>query len=67
MGDNKSKKQVSKIENVAKFYKLRDEVIRFHKDYFKIVHKVGCDSKYGESVTLLTLKQMLQRLSIAIV
>ena len=32
---NKSDKQLSKTENITKFYKSRQEVIKFYNDYFK--------------------------------
>ena len=38
IGRNKSSNQVSEIETIMKFYKSREEVIKFYSDYFKMVH-----------------------------
>ena len=41
VGGNKSDKQLSEMENITKFDRWRKEVIEFHNDYFKTVHKVA--------------------------
>ena len=66
MGGNKSNKLLSEIENITNFYKSREEVIKFYNDYFKVVHKAAYGSKHGKAFKVLTLKQMLQRLPIAL-
>ena len=66
LGGNKSNKQLSEIENNTNFSKSREDVIKFSNDYFKMVHKAAYDSKYGKGLKILTLKQMLQRLPIAL-
>ena len=42
------------------YYKLRQEVIKFNNDYFKMVHEAAQDSKHGKGLNILTLKQILQ-------
>ena len=66
LGGNKSNKQLSEIENDTNFSKSREDVIKFSNDYFKMVHKAAYDSKHGKVLKILTLKQMLQRLPIAL-
>ena len=66
IGSKKSDKQLSEIENILKFYKRREEVIKFYSEYFKIVNKAAYDAKHGKGLKILTLKQMLQRLPIAV-
>ena len=65
MGDNKTNKLLSEIENMISFYKSREEVIKFYNDYFKMVHKAAYNSKHGKGLKTLHLKQLLQRLPIA--
>ena len=45
IGVDKSNKQLSNIENNTKFYKLREKVIKFYSDSFKMAHKTAYDSK----------------------
>ena len=66
MGDLKSNKQLSEIEDITNFYKLREESIKFCNDYFKVVHKAIYDAKRGKELKKLSSKQILQRLSIAL-
>ena len=63
---NKSVKHLSEIENIRKFYKSREEVIKFYNEYFKMIHKAANDSKCGKGFKILTLKQMLQRLPLSL-
>ena len=62
IGGNKSKKQLSDIENITKIYKSREGVIKFYNTYFKMIHKAAYDSKLGKGLKILTAKQMLQKL-----
>ena len=66
LGGHKSNKQLSEIENITNFYKLREQVIKFYNDYFKVVHKAIYDAKHGKELKILSPKQILQRLSIAL-
>ena len=48
------------------FYKSREGIIQFYDDSFKIVNIAVSDEKHGKRLKLLTTKQMLQRLPIAL-
>ena len=48
------------------FYKLREGIIQFYDDSLKIVNIAVSDAKHGKRLKLLTTKQMLQRLPIAL-
>ena len=67
MGGNKSNKQLSEIENITNYHKWREVVIKFYNDYFKMANKSAYDAKHGKRLEVLNPKQMLQRLSIALV
>ena len=58
------------INNLEKFYKSREEVINFFRDYTEILFDANYDSKHSESkgkgLKILTPKQRLQRLPIAV-
>ena len=66
IGGNKSNKPLSEIKNITKFYKSREKFIKFYIDYFKMVHKAAYDSKHGKGLKILTPKQLLERLPIAL-
>ena len=58
------------FDNLNKFYLSREEVINFFKDYAKMILDVGYKAKRNETkgtgLNILTSKQMLQRLPIAL-
>ena len=58
------------INNIKKFYNSREEVINFFKDYIEMLSDANYDSKQnetkGKGLKILTPKQMLQRLPIAL-
>ena len=58
------------INNLEKFYKSREEVINFFRDYIEILSDANYDAKQnetkGKGLKILTPKQMLQRLPIAL-
>ena len=62
---NKSDKHPSEMKNFTKCYKSREKIIKFHNDYFKMVHKPAYDVKHRNGLKTLTSKQMLKRLPIA--
>ena len=66
----KTIEQKETIDNLEKFYKSREEVINFFRDYGKIVLDAAYKSKEnetkGKGLKILTPKQMLQRLPIAL-
>ena len=62
----KSDHQIKTIENIKNIYESREKVIKLCNDYAKIRSEAKDKSKYGEGLTILSPKQMLQRLSIAL-
>ena len=66
IGGHKSDKKLSKIENITNFYEMWEKVIKFYKDYFKMIHKAAYDSEHRKGPKMLGPKQMLQRLPIAL-
>ena len=66
----KAIKQKETINNIEKFYKSREEVINFYRDYIEILSDANYDAKEnktkGKGLKILTPKQMLQRLPIAL-
>ena len=62
------KKEV--INNFNKFYNSREEVINFFRDYIEMLSDANYDAKQneteGKGLKILTPKQMLQRLPIAL-
>ena len=58
------------IDNLNKFYNSREEVINFFRDYIEMLSDANYDSKQnetkGKGLKILTPKEMLQRLPIAL-
>ena len=58
------------INNVEKFYSSSEEVINFFRDYIEMLSDANYDAKQNETMgtglKILTPKQMLQRLLIAL-
>ena len=58
------------INNIEKFYNSREVVISFFRDYIEMLSDANYDSKQNETegkrLKILTPKQMLQRLPIAL-
>ena len=58
------------INNLEKFYNCREEVINFFRDYIELLSDANYNTKQneteGKELKILTPKQMLQRLSIAL-
>ena len=65
-GNKESETQKSAINNIKTLYESREKVIEFFSDYSRIVSEVKYKTKYGEGLKILTPKQMLQRLPIAL-
>ena len=63
-------KQKEVINNLEKFYNSREEVINFFRDYIEMLSDANYDARKNETkrkgLKTLTLKQMLQRLLIAL-
>ena len=66
----KTTEQKEVINNFGKFYNSREEVISFFRDYIEMLSDANYDAKQNETegtgVKILTPKQMLQRLPIAL-
>ena len=66
----KTIEQKETINNLEKFYKSREEVINFFRDYIEMLSDANYNSKHsetkGKGLKILTPKQMLQRLPIAL-
>ena len=68
--DRKIFEQEKVITNLENFYKSREEVFVFFRDYAKMMldsgYKAKQDKTKGTGLKILTLKQMLQRFPIAL-
>ena len=66
----KTIEQKQTINNLEKFYKSSEEVINFFREYMEILSDANYDAKQneteGKGLKILTPKQMLQRLPIAL-
>ena len=66
----KTIKQKETINNLEKFYNSREEVINFFKEYIGMLSDANYNSKHsetkGKGLKILTPKQMLQGLPIAL-
>ena len=67
----KALEQKEVINNLEKFYNSREEVINFFRDYIEMLSDANYNAKQnetkGKGLKILTPKQMLQRLPIALV
>ena len=48
------------------FFDLREKTFDFFRDYFLLISEAQYRAKYGRDLKVLTTKQMLQRLPIAL-
>ena len=66
----KTPEQKEVIDNLEDFYKYREEVIIFFNDYVEMLSDANYNAKQnetmGKGLKILTSKQMIQRLSIAL-
>ena len=66
----KTTEQREVIDNLNTIYHFREEFINFFKDYAEIIFDAGCKVKQSKKtetgLKILTPKQMLQRLPIAL-
>ena len=66
----KTPEQKEVINNLEKFYSFRGEVINFFRDYVEMLSDANYNAKQnetkGKGLKILTPKQMLQRLPIAL-
>ena len=66
IGGKKSSTQKKVLKNVEKFYDSREAVIHFYKDHSSMVIDTAYDAKHGTGFKILTPKQMLRRVPIAL-
>ena len=66
----KTLEQKETINNLEKFHKYREEAINYFRDYIEMLSDANYDAKQnetkGKGLKILTPKQMLQRLPIAL-
>ena len=66
----KTLEQKEVINNLEKFYNSREEVINFFREYIEMLSDANYNAKQnkteGKGLKILTPKQMLQRLPIAL-
>ena len=62
----KSKEQKSTLCNIETLYKVRSEAIKFYDDYSLMMSEAKTKATKGTGLKILTPKQMLQRLPIAL-
>ena len=62
----KSKDQLYTMKNIKNFYNSKENVVKLYNNYAKIISEAMCKSKHGTGLKILTPKQMLQRLPIAV-
>ena len=66
----KPPEQKEVIDNLEDFYKYREEVINFFNDYVEMLSDANYNAKQnetkGKGLKILTPKQMIQRLPIAL-
>ena len=63
---SKSKDQISVIQNVQIFFDLGEKIIDFFRDYSLLLPEAKHKAKYERGLKILTSKQMLQRIPIAL-
>ena len=63
---HKSKNQLDAIKNIKSFYNSREKLIKLYSDWAKIISEAMYKTNQGAGLKILTPKQMLQRLSIAL-
>ena len=65
-GPKSSKEHKNALYNIEMLYKARNEVIKFYDDYSSMVSEAKNKATKGTGLKILTPKQMLQRLPIAL-
>ena len=63
---SKSEDQISVIKNVQNIFDLTEKIINFFRDYSILLSKAKYKAKHEKGFILLSPKQMLQRLPIAL-
>ena len=63
---HKSKKQKNTLYNIEMLYKAMNNVTKFFDDYFSVVSEAKHEATKGTGLKILTSKQIIQRLPIAL-
>ena len=63
---SKSEDQISVIKNVQNIFDLTEKIINFFRDYSILLSKAKYKAKHEKGLIILSPKQMLQRLPIAL-
>ena len=63
---HRSKEQKNTLYNTEMLYKARNEATKFYDDYFLMMSEAKTKATKGRWLKILTPKQMLQRLRIAL-
>ena len=63
---NRSEEQKTSLHNIEMLYKARKSVIKFFDDYSSMLSEAKLKATKGTGLKILTPKQMLQRLPIAL-
>ena len=63
---HKSKEQKNTLHYIETFYKARNEAITFYDDYSLMMSEAKTKATKGTGLKIITPKQMLQRLLIAL-
>ena len=58
--------QKNTLHNIEMFYKTRNEAIKFYDYYSSMMSEAKCRATKGTEIKVLTPKQMLQRLPMAL-
>ena len=64
--NHRSREQKNALCNIEILYKARNEAIKFYKDYSLMMSEAKTKATKGTGLKILTPKQMLQRLPIAL-
>ena len=60
------KRSIRYNKNIKNLYNSRDKVIKLYNDYAQIISEAMYKTKQGTTLKIITPKQMLQRLQIAV-
>ena len=60
------KRSIRYNKNIKNLYNSRDKVIKLYNDYAQIISEAMYKTKKGTRLKIITPKQMLQRLQIAV-
>ena len=60
------KRSIRYNKNIKDLYNSRDKVIKLYNDYAQIISEAMYKTKQGTRLKIITPKQMLQRLQIAV-